>query len=356
MTPRLQVWQKEPESRLQGSRGLDSSKVQAPGIVRLPDGRFRLFYTAVGPERPFRACQGYLLSAVSDDGLLFHPEPGIRLAPRADLRHMSLRVIAPSVVRCGENRWRMYFEARGPADCPTVICSALSRDLLNWKLEDGIRLQGFNGVGGPRFLPLPDGTGRLSCFASQNDGALANGGRRVSQSIISARTTDGLQFEIEPGHRIRDRQADYDTAGVSAAEVVAPEGPGDEWIMFYSAWQDVPPGSTVPVHPSQDPNAVANGLSEDFAAASIASDMAGYRSRICRATSRDGLLWHRDGCVIEGGGYAADGVDAVHAEDMALIRIGPARYRMYYAACDRHGRWCIASAVSSPAPFHGSPE
>ncbi len=87
-------------------------------------------------------------------------------------------------------------------------------------------------------------------------------------------------------------------------------------------------------------------MSANFAAASIASDMSGYRSRILRAHSPDGLAWERDGCVVDGGGYGGDELDAVHAEDMSMVELGPGRYRMYYAARDRHGNWRIASAVN----------
>src|SRR5262245_14213671 len=69
-------WHKEPGSRVASSRPLDDAKVQAPCIVRRPEGGFRLFYTAVGSAKPFRDCQGYILSAVSDDGLAFVAEPG----------------------------------------------------------------------------------------------------------------------------------------------------------------------------------------------------------------------------------------------------------------------------------------
>ena len=119
-------WRKEPEARLQGSRPLDSSKLQAPCGVPIPSGGIRLFYTAVGPAKPFPSCQGYILSAVSDDGLQFRTEPGVRLVPQPTLPHMSLRLIAPTVTRCADGRWRMYFESRGPADQPSVICSAAS--------------------------------------------------------------------------------------------------------------------------------------------------------------------------------------------------------------------------------------
>ena len=342
-------WRKEPGTRLQGSRALDSSKLQAPCIVALPDGGFRLFYTAVGPAKPFPACQGYILSAVSDDGLVFRTEPGIRLAPRPELPHVSLRVIAPTITSCADGRWRMYCESRGPANRPTVICSAVSSDLLHWELEDGIRLETPGGVGGPRYLKLSDGCGRLYCFNSKFGPGGPGCGERLSTRVISARTSDGLHFEREPGDRMRDRQADYDTAGISAAEVIPPSKSGDQWTMFYSTWEDVPEGTAVPLHPSLDADAVASGRSEDFVATSIASDMAGYRSRIQVACSIDGLEWTRAACVIDGTGYGGEGLDAVHAEDMSLARIGDDRYRMYYAACDRDGIWRIASAVTDLA-------
>ena len=343
-------WIKEPGPRIIGSCPLDSAKLQAPGIVPKPGGGYRLFYTAVGPGKPFDVCQGYILRAVSDDGVAFSKEPGIRLAPQPDVPHFSLRGLAPSVTLIEDGRWRMYFEARGPADIATSICSAVSDDLLNWELEDGIRFVSDGNVGGPRYLPLGDGRARLFCF----DKEVGPGGRAsselISNSVISAITSDGLNFEREPGYRKRDQQSELDSAGITAAQVIPPEAEGEPWTMVYSAWQDVPPGTVVPVHPSQDADAIASGRSADFAAASIAADMAGYRSRIFIAHSDDGLTFGPGQCAIEGGGYDADEIDAVHAEDMSVIRIGEGRYRMYYAACDSVPNWCIASAVSSDDP------
>ena len=172
----LQNWRKEPGARVEGSRPLDSAKVQAPGVVRLPGGGFRLFYTAIGPGKPFPTFQGYILSAVSDDGLDFRKERGIRLAPQPTIPHMSRRVLAPSITQIADDTWRMYFESRGPATRPTVICSATSSDLLNWDLEDGVRLQAAADVGGPRYVALPDGRGRLYCFS------------RSARSVVSAIT------------------------------------------------------------------------------------------------------------------------------------------------------------------------
>jgi hypothetical protein len=342
-------WRTEEGARVAGSRALDSSKLQAPCIVRIPDGGFRLFYTAVGPAKPYPLCQGYVLSAVSDDGLDFEVEPGIRLAPHPDLEHLSRRIIAPTVKQYADGSWRMYFEARGPATEPTVIRSAVSTDMLHWEHEDGIRLQGFDGLGGPRYLPLPEGGGRLYCFGSEYD---SNGlkGSRLSQSVVSAVTADGLVFEMEPGFRLHDNQADYDDLGITAAEVILPRTKGDDWSMVFSAWQDAPPGTEVPLHPSHDTSDSADESSMDFAAASIAADIAGFRSRIFLAYSPDGLSWTRAGCIIDGVGYESSEINAVHAEDMSVTEIGGGRYRMYYAACGNDGNWRIASAVTEGVP------
>ena len=338
-------WHKETGARLQGSCDLDSSKLQAPGVARIPGGGFRLFYTAVGPGKPFPDCQGYILSAVSDDGVTFRAEPGLRLAPQPNLDHMSLRVLAPSVTRLDDSRWRMYFESRGPADRPPVICSAISSNMLDWDLEEGIRLENRYGVRGPRYLPLAQGGGRLYCCSSED----APTGERISQGVISAGTSDGLDFTLEPEWRLLDKQVRADSHGITAAEVLLPRDPDDDWTMVCSVWQDAPPGAVVPTHPSADPDAVSSGLSEEFAAASIAADISGFRSRIFVVRSSDGIVWERSQCVLEGAGYGGEGFDAIHAEDMSLVEIGCGHYRMYYAACDNHGVWRVLSAVTEGA-------
>ncbi len=336
-------WHKEAGARIAGSRDLDRSKVQAPCIARAPEGGYRLFYTAVGPGKPFPDCQGYILSAVSDDGLAFRPEPGIRVAPDPGVAQMSLRVLAPSLVQLPGGGWRMYFEARGPADIPTAICSALSDDQLDWTIEPGIRLASAGGVGAPRYLPLGGGRGRLLCFRSDYGPGGRAGGVRIGTPVVSALTEDGLDFRFEPGLRLADRQGELDSAGITAAEVL----PGRPSTVYYSAWQDRPAGVPAPPHPSLDRDAVASGLSADFAASSIAADMSGYRSRILEARSDNGVDWWPGHVVIEGDGYGGVEIDAVHAEDMSLIDLGDGRWRMYYAACDAQGVWRIASALGS---------
>jgi hypothetical protein len=326
------TWVNEPGPRVSGTRDLDRSKVQAPGVVRDPAGGFRLFYTAVGPAAPFPACQGYILSAHSEDGVRFQVDPGIRVAPDPEVPHRSRRCLAPTIATCAGG-WRMYFESRGPADVAAVIGSAVSADLLVWEVEEGPRLALDHGVASPSYVDLQDGRGRLYCAA-------ALGGR--GKGVVSAVTENGVDFELEAGFRVRDGLTAQENSGITAADVIVPLQEGDDWTMLYSAWEDVPPGTQVPAHPSLSPGAEAGGV--EFARASIASDLAGYRSRIYTARSADGLSWERVGCVIEGDGYGHAGTDAVHAEDMSIVMLDDGGYRMYYAACDSHGEWCVTSA------------
>lgn len=325
--------------RIEGSNTLDLYKVQAPCIVEIPSGGYRLFYTAIGPGKPYPECQGYILSAISYDGLTFQKESGIRLAPQPLSSHMSLRVLAPSIVSYGTNKWRMYFEARGPANIPTVICSAISTDMLKWDIEDGIRLERTGGLGGPRYTSFQDGVGRLYCC---NLGP--NLGEQNLKQVISAVTHDGLNFEFEQNHILQSDQYFMETGGITAGAVIPPVEHQSDWAMVYSAWQDVPTGTTVPLHPSHNTNSKKNLSNDNFAAESIKVDMAGYRSRIFIALSEDGKKWGRATCIIDGGGHNSDSLDAVHAEDMSVIKVSSNTYRIYYACCDRHGNWRVASA------------
>jgi hypothetical protein len=240
----------------------------------------------------------------------------------------------------------MYFEARGPATRPTVIASAVSGDQVDWELEPGVRLEAGEGVGAPRVLRLTDGTWLLTCWvATRLPGP--DGVERRTNAVMSARSTDGLAFTPDPGLRLRPLTGTHDSAGITAAEVLPPASPGQPWAMVYSAWQDRLDGWPEPVHPSRDPDAVGSGRSADFAAASIAADLAGYRSRLFLATSADGVTYTGARLLVEGDGYGGADPDAVHAEDMSLLRMPDGTLRMYYAGCNTTGRWGVLSAVAS---------
>ena len=57
-------------------------------------------------------------------------------------------------MKLDDGRYRMYVEARGPADRATVITSAISSDQLSWEHEDGIRFETKDGLGGKQSISV----------------------------------------------------------------------------------------------------------------------------------------------------------------------------------------------------------
>jgi hypothetical protein len=283
----------------------------------------------------------------------------------------------------------MYVESRGEADVPTVVTSAWSADLLHWAHEDGIRLQGPDGVSVrcPRITPLPSssrpaGTGTSSSFNSGGGSALRLMVVDGNGDVLSALSADGsgLDFTLEPGVRLR-HHPEGDHRGFTAADVIpSPGGGAGGSTLLFSAWTPklphpagwkhpphlpLPPSQGGPPHPSMDP---ATDHSR-FAELSIASDLDGFRSRIFVAHERTvattsatvypvpqyetvpTTAHQRGECIVEGGGYGSTDIDAVHAEDMCWTALPDGRIRMYYASCDSAGAWQIASCVTADPIF-----
>ena len=157
------VWTKDPEPCIGPDSPLDSQSILTPNVVRLPQGGYRLYYTGWGPGRAVHDANGYILSAVSDDGAAWRKEPGVRLDVHEP--DATQRVLCPDVIPLPDGRWRMYFEAVSP-DRPTVVKSALSTDGLNWEPEAGVRVAAPGAsFGSPRcvYVESPSDPARLCC-------------------------------------------------------------------------------------------------------------------------------------------------------------------------------------------------
>ncbi|MCA9012189.1 MAG: hypothetical protein KDB01_20695 [Planctomycetaceae bacterium] len=107
-----------------------------------------------------------ILSATSSDGISWFPEAGIRLSPREGGAG-EFRVVSSEVVprADGVAGLRMYYECcDGPQSKQNSIRSAVSEDGLVWIVEAGVRLE-FSGqnLSAPRILFLEDGRCRLFC-------------------------------------------------------------------------------------------------------------------------------------------------------------------------------------------------
>lgn len=215
-------WIKESGVRVKGG---------VPYITARPEGGYRLYYCK--PEGIF--------SAVSDDGLTFIEEAGVRVSGGCD----------PSIVPLDGGGYRMYYKLEVDPNTH-VIHSAVSQDGLTWDKE-GLRFQnmgspchGWTSV--PDAVRLPDGRVRIYFVCDKTLNAVA--------SIISG---DGLNFALEEGFRL-ERAVDPNVLRL----------PDNTYRMFYAT---APEGK--PVVPPD---------------------------RIYTARSSDGLAWTVEGEVLSAGG------------------------------------------------------
>jgi hypothetical protein len=288
--------------------------VVAPRVVALPQGGFRLYYTQILPRPGFpTGANDYdnstsrILSAYSPDGDVWIPEPGVRLSPQAGGAG-EFRVVSSEVIPVGDGRMlRMYFECcPGSQGVTNSIRSARSTDGFEWTLEPGVRMEadGHN-YSAPRIVFLDDGRCRMYVYDR-------------GRGIISAVSYDGLKFQPEPGVRIAQDGA-FDSHAAFAPEIVCMAGLG--YVMYYAGYSR------------------------------------SNRADILRAVSMDGLNWQKAADPVISPGPS--GWDAAKCSEMCLLRLpqrdgnGP-RYRMLYEACDgtainQRGVWRIASATS-PLP------
>lgn len=171
------VWTVDPGTRLEDAN--------IPSIHRLEDGRFRMYYG--GP--------GGILSAISDDGLTFTREPGVRV-PSGSMGTSEAIATDPSVVVLKDGWVRLYYKGAtgpgGPGQSIHSVFSAVSTDGLSFEKE-GIRIdsqqtpdRGWASV--PEAVVLPDGRVRIYYVSDGLD---------VKHGIVSAISEDGLSFTRE---------------------------------------------------------------------------------------------------------------------------------------------------------------
>jgi len=165
----------EPGTKLAGGN---------PYPMRLDDGRIRMFYCSPN---------GFtVLSAIStDDGVTYTAEPGVRLSADAAGFHF---ITNPAIVRTPTG-WRGYFSngQEGPMT-GYIIKSATSPDMLNWTLDGGVRIGAGSALSGTSSHPsaILNANGSVSLFYSR-EGVFP-------QSAFFAWTStsaDGLNFTTE---------------------------------------------------------------------------------------------------------------------------------------------------------------
>lgn len=191
-----------------------SWRVLTPNVIVLPDGRYRMYHCGDSAEHKSADVTGYILSAISDDGEHWMQEPDIRIdvqSPDAEKW-----TVCPDVLVLPDGSFRMYFQARSDTD-KDVVLSAVSEDGLTWTREPGIRIQDDTAnLGSPRCLPLADGRFRLyyHFYPLHNRTGIDAG-----KCIRSAISDDGQTFVQEAGVRIQ-QETELESYAVYAPEIL----------------------------------------------------------------------------------------------------------------------------------------
>ena len=296
------VWMKDAAPAIDVNPLGPAKGVLTPNVVALAGGGYRMYYTGFAPGVTSDDHDGHVLSASSPDGSAWTHDPGVRI----DLHghHATLRTLCPDVVPVPGGGFRMYYEARSP-DAPTVILSATSENGLDWELEDGIRIgDGEWSYGTPRCVYFPTDRGLLCRLYFHHYSFPLVSGLGAGNHIVSAVSSDGLDFQIEPGVRVA-QETERETYAVYAPDVVR-LGDGT-FRMYYAAWAE------------------------------------GIDGGVFTAVSDDGVGWTKSPEPL----IDLDGpLDCGMVSEPCVIELPDGRSRLFYEAKDAEGRSRILSATS----------
>ncbi|MBI9079528.1 MAG: hypothetical protein JEY79_07295 [Pseudodesulfovibrio sp.] len=186
-------------------------------VITIPDG-FRMYYHASFFRDGVWA--GNVFSATSKDGLRW--KTGCRLQLRGENDDVVRHVQSPTIVELDDGHWRMYYVAEGAGGERTVQ-SARSDNGKDWVVESGVRVDRFffNGVDSLSDCSVQIFGDGFRLYLSVSQG--------VQTSIMSAFSSDGLNWEAEQGERI--------SAGVLGRTLIA-NNPcvipvNGEWWMYF---------------------------------------------------------------------------------------------------------------------------
>ncbi len=115
-----------------------SSNAFMPYVVKLSNGKFRMYYTAInlpvdnsfGPDSGYKA----IVSAISSDGINFEPEDGYRLYYDKNSNFESEGIRGAKILPLRDGGFRMYYLGIDKNGIQRLL-SAYSKDGLNWNRE-----------------------------------------------------------------------------------------------------------------------------------------------------------------------------------------------------------------------------
>lgn len=174
----------------EGVRVSDGGQIS---ILDLGEAGLRLYFTRMQDG------VNVLLSAVSTDGLTFTEEEGVRLEPGHVKAYDSVGIIHPSVIQLYNGQYRAFYDTFDTSDPDSTwrILSALSNDGLNFTVEEGIRIKPKTDMPGETqyvwspYIRKKKGTYYLY-FGAQYSKPLTRNG------IYVAKSKNGKDFTVEP--------------------------------------------------------------------------------------------------------------------------------------------------------------
>ena len=102
-------WIKDADPAIAPDGPLDAGYALTPNVVRM-DGGYRLYYSAIGPDRPRPESSGYILSAFSTDARTWSKEEGVRFDAGGE--GAADCIWCPDVIPLADGSWRMYCQGR----------------------------------------------------------------------------------------------------------------------------------------------------------------------------------------------------------------------------------------------------
>lgn len=305
-------WQKDLRIAIDVDTKDRSANFLAPNVISLPGNGYRMYYTVLHWGR-----KGYLDSRADIRSARSTDGVHWTIEPGTRIKphdpYGALRVLCADVVPRPKGGYRMYFEAK-TSDRPTVILSAISTDGLDWQPEPGVRLSSdHKGLGAPRCL----------YFA-----ATAHEQTQISwhYRLYYHRRPHPDHYGTDAGHAICSARS---VDGLNFKEDPGPRLVQEHQHESYSIY-------------APEVLRLDNGGYRMYYAAWSEHPL---RGRIFTAYSDDGLNWrkHPKPCLVFGGPW-----DAAKVSEPCVIDLPDGRYRMFYEASDNQGQWRILSATSLP--------
>lgn len=164
-------------------------------LLDLGDEGLRMYFTRMQDG------VNVMLSAISTDGLNFTEEDGVRLEPgHVKGFDSSTGIVHPSVIQLYDGRYRVFYDTLNTSDPDSTwrILSAISEDGLNFTVEEGVRIKpktdmpnGTQSVWSP-YVRKKKGTYYLYFGAQYDSKPLTRNG------IYVAKSQNGKDFTVNP--------------------------------------------------------------------------------------------------------------------------------------------------------------